>query len=123
LVEPWQIMLLGLILAAGIAALVLYRRKKEIEAMETLPVAMLRPGKRVADIDAIISDENEMTRAEQEADVEERKRAAALPSADALLRERARRLFEENPSRALYLIRGWLNQAATEEEISTEEVA
>jgi flagellar M-ring protein FliF len=123
LIEPWQIMLLALILAAGIAALVLYRRKKEIEAMETLPVAMLRPGKRVADIDAIISDENEMTRAEQEADEEERKRAAALPSADAVLRERARRLFEENPSRALYLIRGWLNQAATEEEIPTEEVA
>ena len=91
--------------------------------METLPVAMLRPGKRVADIDAIISDENEITRAEQEAEEEERKRAAALPSADALLRERARRLFDENPARAVYLIQGWLNQAAEEEEISEEEVA
>ena len=123
LMEPWQATLLALLLAGAIIGFLVYRRKKEMAEMETLPVAMLRPGKRVADIDAIISDENEITRAEQEAEEEERKRAAALPSADALLRERARRLFDENPARAVYLIQGWLNQAAEEEEISEEEVA
>lgn len=123
LMEPWQAILLALLLAGAIAFFVLFRRKKAMEELETMPVAMLQPGKRVADIDAIINEESEMARAEEEAEEEARKRAAALPSADALLRERARRLVEEDPVRALYLIRGWLMEAADHDKQDAEEVA
>ena len=79
LMEPWQAILLALLLAGAIAFFVLFRRKKAMEELETMPVAMLQPGKRVADIDAIINEESEMARAEEEAEEEARKRAAAPP--------------------------------------------
>ena len=57
LIEPWQAILLALLLASAIAFFVFFRRKKAMEELETMPVAMLQPGKRVADIDAIINEE------------------------------------------------------------------
>ncbi|MEW5849334.1 MAG: flagellar basal-body MS-ring/collar protein FliF [Myxococcota bacterium] len=102
---------------AMLVLLFVYARSRQRRRRQEMPLALLEPGKRVAEIELAVSDVETANAAPAAvAAPSAPAETPALPDPEAILLAKAQELARTNPQRAALLLRAWLNADRNTEE-------